>query len=202
MRNLFSDPKPSDLITVPCCENCRWPTTKDDEYFRLKVGMCDATRSHPDIQATREVIFKSLDRQEAGGLKRMALGDLRMVDVYSPVGLHGGQSIVAIVDRRRIERVISRIVRGLYWHETGRRLAEDHDVFVVEEESMNPQRPDIAERLVSMLSQQPQRVIGNGVFSYRYLILMEPCISVWHFVFWQKKWFIAVAGPKQSPLFV
>ncbi|HEY3790114.1 MAG TPA: hypothetical protein VGL71_14740 [Urbifossiella sp.] len=69
-KNLFGDPKPKDLITVPCCEECRRPTTKVDEYFRLKIGMGYATRYHPDIHATRETIFKSLDRGEASGLKK------------------------------------------------------------------------------------------------------------------------------------
>lgn len=206
-KNLFPGSKPNDLITVPCCEDCRRPTTKDDEYFRLKIGMCDAARDHPDIKATQETIFKSLQRPEAGGLRRMALDDLLMADVYSPLGLYAGQSIAAVVDRRRINRVVSRIVRGLYWHETGRRFADDHDVFVIEKESLNLRRPNIQQHLRDKiaipLSQRPQRMIGNGVFSYRYLIPLESsCVSIWSVVFYQKKWFIALAGPKRSPLLV
>src|SRR4051812_6886992 len=75
-KNLFPNPKPSDLITAPCCEGCRRPTAKDDEYFRLKVGMSDAAKDHPEIKATQDTIFKSLTRPEAGGLRRMALDDL------------------------------------------------------------------------------------------------------------------------------
>ena len=37
-RNLFPEPRPSDLITVPCCGDCNHRAHEDDEYLRLAVS--------------------------------------------------------------------------------------------------------------------------------------------------------------------
>src|SRR5713101_9098895 len=34
---LFSKPRPSDLITVPCCGPCNGELSKHDEYFRIAI---------------------------------------------------------------------------------------------------------------------------------------------------------------------
>jgi hypothetical protein len=36
-RCLFSKPRPSDLITVPCCAHCNGDFQKHDEYFRIAI---------------------------------------------------------------------------------------------------------------------------------------------------------------------
>jgi hypothetical protein len=204
-KNLFPGPKPSDMITVPCCEPCRKPTPKDDEYFRLKVGMCDAAKDHPDAKAAQAAIVRSLQRPEAGGLAKMALGDLRRVETRSPLGLFAGQAIASIVDTRRIHRVVSRTVKGLFWHETGgRRLEDGYDVEVVEKETLDLGRPDVLQKLHDTialpLSRRPQRVIGNAVFSYRCHIADDTSVSMWSLVFYGEKWFIALTGPRRSVL--
>lgn len=38
-ENLFGKPRPPDLIKVPACLTCNRSCSKDDEYFRLKVGL-------------------------------------------------------------------------------------------------------------------------------------------------------------------
>ena len=48
---LFPSPRPSDLITVPCCLDCNGGASKDDEYFRMMMVMRrDAT--HPAVPSS------------------------------------------------------------------------------------------------------------------------------------------------------
>src|SRR5437016_4846066 len=39
-KNLFPRPRPSSLVTVPCCEKCNNRFSKHDEYFRLFASCC------------------------------------------------------------------------------------------------------------------------------------------------------------------
>jgi 5-methylcytosine-specific restriction endonuclease McrA len=42
-QNLFPKPRPSNLnlITVPACRKCNGSASKDDEYFRYCLCMCE-----------------------------------------------------------------------------------------------------------------------------------------------------------------
>ena len=43
--------------------------------------------------------------------------------------------------------------------------------------------------------------IGNAIFKYRCYVPVEgSCVSMWSLVFYGRKWFVALTGPKLSPL--
>jgi len=48
--SLFAQPKPSNLITVPCCETCRTKDATNDEFMLDLFISLAATENHPTIR--------------------------------------------------------------------------------------------------------------------------------------------------------
>src|SRR5262245_49333630 len=69
-RNLYPDPPPDNLITVPSCRPCNGGTSKDDEYFRLCLTRREDLKGHPARDAVWPAVLRSLGRPEARGFAR------------------------------------------------------------------------------------------------------------------------------------
>ncbi len=119
-KNLFPKPRPSNLITVPICNECNRGTSLDDEYFRLVVSMEIRAAQHPAAQRVLPSVYRSMERPEARGLKITLLNRIRDVNLISPLGLYVGKARAYKVDYPRLERVAERIVRGLFFHHRGK----------------------------------------------------------------------------------
>jgi hypothetical protein len=61
-KNLFPDPKPSNLITVPCCLRCNQKAAKDDEYFRTVITMREDIAKHPEAMRVLPAVQRGLRR--------------------------------------------------------------------------------------------------------------------------------------------
>ncbi len=110
-RNLFPDPRPSDLITVPCCQRCNHEAHDDDEYFRLVVsGYYNSNTIGRRIWKEKAVgstlkkrrLRKSVDAM-AASFKSIAL-----------ITVHGVKDAVEVTaERAPVYRVLTRITKGL-----------------------------------------------------------------------------------------
>jgi hypothetical protein len=204
-KNLFHNPKPSELITVPCCEDCRKPTTKDDEYFRLKLGLNQEVGMHPVAKEKIDVIMRSLQKPQARGLLGMVAADMRLVEMRTPAGLYLGTRAGYEVDLARIDRVIARTVRGLFFHETKRRLPDDFDVRVFCDDRLLQELPEVLEQLnktiIQPLAEVDAKVIADGAFMYRHRFTADNLnASVWALSFYQGKSFLALIVPKEPTI--
>src|SRR5438309_918942 len=83
-RSLF--PAGVQLITVPCCEECRKIQSKDDEYIRLALVTRLDLDDHPDIEGITDRALRALEKPEARRLKAMALKSVAKSDIYSTGG--------------------------------------------------------------------------------------------------------------------
>lgn len=91
-RNLFPEPRPSDLITVPCCRQCNNSASKDDEYFRSMLAMRNDAGEHPEAQKILPVVFRSLRRPQGSGFTKKLLQNVTPVDVRTPAGIYVGRA--------------------------------------------------------------------------------------------------------------
>jgi hypothetical protein len=91
------------------------------------------------------------------------LKSVRQVDIQSEGGIYLGRGHAFSFDRPRIQAVIDKIVCGLFFKHTNRRLAAD---YTVEKFIYNPK---VEQPLQDVVTQLPLSNIGDGsVFSYRY----------------------------------
>lgn len=182
-KNLFPDPKPSDLITVPCCEACNRDASLDDEYFRLVTVFRHDVAGHPAARARWPSVFRSLDKPQKLRFRTAFLRTLRPVRLRSRAGLHLGESGVFQTDVRRVSNVIDRITRGLYYHEFRKRLPRTTEVLVLSDVDLNdPEQLS----MVQGFSGLPAKSVGEGVFSYRYIAPEEDsATTAWLFIFYE-----------------
>jgi len=194
-RGIFTQPYPNNLITVPACAKCNNGASKDDEYFRIAVaaGSCDSPESL--------AVLKQRILPKVGGKPALAisiLNTVEKVDVYSEGGIYLGKAPTIKIDWPRIQNVINRIVRGLYWKHENERLPANSivtDCFY---------KPKLSEAHQGVISQLPLYQIGNGnVFSYSYLIdEADRSHSFWYLMFYDDTSLFMVetiaGGPQQN----
>ena len=202
-KGVFPKPRPSDLITVPACEKCNKDISKDEEYFRLKLCLSEQVGNNPDARKNREVILRSLKRPEATGFKQSFLSEIRSMRLRTPAGIHLGRRLAFEVDLHRIFRVVEKSVRGLFFHETGYSLHPSYEVDVHSNETLKEYPAELLEEwtqtILIPLGQQPPKVIGNGVFAYRYHVTEEdPFFSVWSLTFYEQVSFLCLTGPMRE----
>jgi len=203
-RNLFPKPRPKDLITVKACPNCHSnKTSKDDEYFRIKVCLRDDVGNHPSARLNWDSIFRSLEREKAVGFRKQIFSDSKFFELKSPSGLYIDRRLGYNVDMNRICTVIERIVRGLYFVESGKILGLENELCIYTNEDQELRDKDFLKQLKSTilvpLSATQPKVVGNNIFLYRYqMIKDDPLFSVWGMSFYGCVPFLAMTRPKMK----
>ncbi|MCO6458598.1 MAG: hypothetical protein J5I93_25100 [Pirellulaceae bacterium] len=204
-KSIFSRPRPSDLITVPGCAACNRGSSLDDEYFRTLLCLSDKTGEDPNAAAGREAAMRSMHRSEARGFTKMFLDGVFPTDVYSPGGVYLGKRMAFDVNVVRIQNVVAKTVRGLYYAASGRILPKSCDVSVftndILEQVNEVQLRNLHEQILAPLANTPEKVIGTGAFRYRFSIPeSEECVSVWALTFFGAIPFLCITCPADCKL--
>ena len=155
---VFPEPRPTDLITVPACCACNRDSSLHDQYFRVVV----AAGSSDSPQSTALLHQRIIPRmRKTPALIVDFMSSIRRVDVHSAGGIYLGRAPAFPFNRFRIQVVIDKIVRGLFFKHTKRRLATD---YVVADFHYNP---PIQASLQNAITRLPLFTVGDGsVFSY------------------------------------
>src|SRR5438445_6283846 len=159
-QNLFPKPRPGSLIRVPSCEPCNGGASKDDEYFRLFITVREDAKGHPDRDAVLPVVLRSLNRPEARGFAKAFWKNTRYAERMSPSGLFLSSGRVYEAEGRRMDRVAVRIVKGLVFHETHKRVPDDHKVQPIHLSQVSclpsPYRETTEECIQALLQEEPE----------------------------------------------
>lgn len=198
-KGLFAKPRPK-LITVPSCDRCNRGASTDDEYFRVMLNFHDTAGDHPDARGVRATVFRALDRPDSGGLRHRIAKATRQVDVLSSSGIYIGRRLGFDVDLVRLDRVVARVLKGLYFKEKGQRLPEGFTAEVYSEDGLRGISPDSAEEmrreLIRPALATAPRVIGNNVLRYWVAFASDhPYVSGWLFQFYGRVNFVGVTVP-------
>jgi hypothetical protein len=198
-ENLFSKPRPNNLIKVPSCFPCNNGFSKDDEYFRLMIIMRNDIGSHAEYNKIWPVVHKSLKRPGAQGFANALIQNMALSDVQSTSGLYLGRMPTYPVDFVRLDRVAARIAQGLYYRETERRLRDDYCVVAYNPGSTagNVAGNGLIQSNCKKLTSSKPTTIGNGVFSYWFQRTKDdPYMSACLMEFFGKVQFFCVTVPK------
>ncbi len=121
---------------------------------------------------------------------------MRWTDVRSQGGVYLGRAPAFPIDRPRIQTVIEKIVKGLYFKHKKRRLPADQ---VVDRYLYNP---PIENPFQEEIVKVPLHNVGDGtVFSYRYCMGDGPdFLSYWFLMFYNDTtFFIVQTSPASNP---
>jgi len=118
-KNLFPRPLPSNLPTVPCCQGCNHSFSDDEEIFRTFVASGRAYETPSGRRIWDERVRPSLEQNRRGfkTLLRQLARELK-----SPSGVI--YSVALQIDQKRVNSVLSKIAKGLYYLDTGEPLAD------------------------------------------------------------------------------
>lgn len=179
---IFPKPRTTDLIRVPCCEPCRKGWSKDDEEFRRFVWSAEGAEGHPSFEKATDKVISSIKKPEAKNYRNRVLSSIEDIEVYSESGIFIGIQPGMKLEWIRIEGVLKRIVRGLFFLKNNKLIPEDHELII--------KIPD--EKLGNEINKFPFKQLANicdGTFRYwlyesndeksSSLWLMSFCNSIW-----------------------
>lgn len=110
-RNLFPEPRPSDLITVPCCKQCNHNAHNDDEYLRLAVsGYYNSNTIGKRIWKEKAVGSTLKKRRLRKSVDAMG-ASFKNIALITPEGVK--DAVEVTIERAPVDRALTRITKGL-----------------------------------------------------------------------------------------
>jgi hypothetical protein len=209
-KGVFGDLLETDhsinLISVPSCDACNHPATKDDVYFRdaLFVTSSDSLEQRtPD--AVRAAVVRSI--KHAGNYFDTPIS-IFLRESQPGWGSVGGASTLQPVRAvrirwDRIKRTIERTVRGLYWHHRCARVPDDFDVTILGDKERSKfgftQAAEFRE-IVSSTLQGTKCIVHREAFAYSIAFAADdPSVASILLCFYGRVIFLALIGLPERP---
>ncbi len=195
--NLFGNP-PSNLITVPACSTCNRQASQDDEYFRNMLAFREGFDQHPEMQVVLPAAHRSLLRPEAAGMARAFVESAFAIKPVDSMADSEGLKLGYKVDLARLDRVVTRVMKGLYFRHLGRRIPSEYGVRSFCGSGLqhvdSTLGPDLA-RFVTTLTAGPSTTVGQDVFSYWFhTVPDEANAAAAFFMFYEREWFLSLVA--------
>jgi hypothetical protein len=166
-----------NLLTIPVHSSCNKGFQHDEDYFVTALAPF-ANESYAGASVT-ERIFQKYNQRENIGLVKKVLYEFDPRP--SGLALPGGK-MVKHFDGRRIQRISWKIVRGLYYHHSGKVLPErtpNSLKFVSPGEAPPPE--------FDLLAGEPIRGRYPGVFDYKFSAFPEAQnVNLWAMLLWDQ----------------
>lgn len=189
-KGIFPRPRPSNLITVPACEECNSGASILDETFRLYLALHVGDLDGPLTAAYFREALRTYRHNKR--LQREIMKTVEPIDYKSSGGIYLGQGAKIIWNSNAHNSTIERTVRGLYYHHYGEILGTDVPIATQWFSQPNQKFINISEGF-------QKNTIGESQFSYLYGRAEEkPSASVWYFEFYERHWAGAHTGLKNE----
>jgi len=161
--SLFNTPAPSNLPRrLLACEECNNGLSKDEELFRVFLATGMAYESNAGNRIWTERIRPAL-QGERKGLKPLIRSMVKKASVISKSGEHIENVHVLSMQREPINRVLSKIAKGLYYLDTQQVLPSEVEILT----GYHVENPDIfAPPLDDAIKSAKKTVLGNGEVTY------------------------------------
>jgi hypothetical protein len=115
-KALYPEPYPSNMITVRTCLDCNNPKSTDDVYLRDFLLSDMATQASPTAQEIWKGKFIRSVERNSSEIARLVVKNPLPTAVFLPNGDYIGHAIAVSVDRTRLDRIFSLMVRGLWFY--------------------------------------------------------------------------------------
>ena len=131
-KQFFKGNSDKPLITVPSCNECNAGFQKDEDFFRQFYVSMLMERSPEAKKLMDGEVSRSITRTPALG--HQMFSQMKLVDAYTKSGLYKGKMTMYTIsntDKLRINKVVNKIIKGLFFHEFGLVLPEDWVVKII-----------------------------------------------------------------------
>ena len=189
-KGLF-EPRPNNLITVPCCENCRSAQSMDDEYFITIIATSGGSQYHPAATKIWEnKIKRSLMNSRKIGFMKGIKETLVPVELQAGSGIYLGKSAAFKYDKTRIDSVIERIVKGMYYTLSDSRLRTGAVIKIYHW----PDQSKFSDELNNLLDNEPWTTIGDFIFAFKAYQFEENKSVFFYFSFYRSWPFLCLVS--------
>jgi len=175
-KQFFKGNPDKPLITVPSCIACNAGFQKDEDFFRqfyvsMLMGRSQEAKKLMDGEISRSML-------RAPALGHQMFSQMKLVDAYAKSGLYKGKMTMYKVsdsDKTRIDRVVSKIIKGLFFHQFEQILPEDWIIKIIWITPKVEKELKLAE-----MAQEPRwNVIKEDTFAYWVNYVPQTFQSVW-----------------------
>jgi len=165
-QSLYPKPrKPNiELHRVPACQVCNSPPGgNDDEEFKIIIGM-----STGETREQSSVLIASMK----GSLEKNRKLDRHIQNNYERGVWDLSRSVLekkvlVSFDADVYSRVISRMVKGLYWRETGRIIDRDRNISVWAHSAI---KGEFGKAAADLMNRLPMKALNDNTFHYKFLV--------------------------------
>jgi hypothetical protein len=193
-RGLFATTRGSDAQLLPSCDSCNGLLNEDEEYFRNVLA---SAGTNDEATHALQAVLRSF--QGSSSLypfdnRSQLYKNVRIVDLYSRGGIWKGRLPTFDVSQERLQRVVTKIVRGLYYYHQKSPLPSVCDIIVIP--FFPPNTGPLVEWLTSL---KDMRAAFRGEFprvlSYIAWSVREyPDSSMWGLLFYRTLGFGVMVG--------
>ncbi len=187
---------PARAVTVPACPTCNQEYSKDDVYFRDVLVAHQEVADCPEALEVQAAMMRSFGDPRQKGYTRGFFNHVKLVNPKTPAGLLLPRQPALDLESHRLERVVERIVRGLFYHEFADRISDGYEIrsfCVTDRLRQSPDAcRDFIQEVFPLFNWSPVREVGPGVFKYR--LSLSPCdryTSMWLLAFYERVHFYA-----------
>jgi hypothetical protein len=191
-KSFFPQPRPSNLITVPSCNDCNGGAAKDEDYFFATFMFSDAGITSPGKALWKQRLHSMFSKSD--GVHRTITTRLTYQRITRARRVYLGRRITPQFDERRLERVIRKIARGLYYFEFEETLPAETGVagLFLSTKARFAAAIEFSHQLNWGKRQWP------GIFEYRCARMPgNPLRSIWLMRCYSYKYFWAISGADQ-----
>lgn len=186
------------LLKIPSCAQCNNGASKDDEYLRTIIGLSAKGERDETLKPISDATVRALSRPEAAGFRHSILRDLQRTFISDANGVLV-PVFVGNVDLSRLDRVVARIIKGIFFFERGVRLPEGYEVVNYSVEGLKSVPTPVGRQLQAALERVmagDPKLIGGPQFAYWSVYdERDPNQSGWLCVIHRHHFFIGWTSP-------
>ena len=192
---LFVPPLPSDILTAPACGDCQQGIQPDEEVFRNFVVA--GSYGDPTARALWETKVAG-SFANSPGLRVTFVNAIRTMEWKSPGGIVLGDLTVVDGNKRRTENVLRKIVRGLFYLDSGDEIMPFDVRYHIEQ--ITPMSDPMPGAAMGIYHGIDLRTIGDDVRFKFQIVAAEPRMTVSWMAFYGKTMFIVWTWPDDVEL--
>jgi len=185
-KNIFLEPRPSTLIVSPICASCHAGTSLDDEYFRDMLIFRGDLKDNEAVKKLTPKVLRGLSRPEKRKTVQAMAENLRKMEVKSQLGLFLGYGNMYTITKERFERVITRTIKGIFYHEDHEPLSKGSAVGTYLLDAIDFKKYKGSEGIINELANCPEVIIEQSTFRYRRFRNIEEGYEVWLLTFYNR----------------
>jgi hypothetical protein len=204
--SFFGKPFPPDLPKVPACRDCNQlrgdggqrNMSDDEAYVRDRICMQLEIDNHPDAKRLLESkVSRNLLRPESKRLREVIVASMEPGSVELEPGLYLSGVWSFKIDLTIFERVMQKIVRGLYAYHM-QRMPDDYGVVVLPR--LDQDMFDRSRAWIEANNPSPVHELGtHKTVCYRFASQTpSPVGNNWLVTFYNRYAFYAHTGPKKD----